>query len=820
MYSTSRLEEDQEPVSLLDESIEGDWKTYQKRSPNWPLWVGGILVLVVLFIALFGPLIAPHDPMQINFTIRNTSTGKFIKPPFGPLTVPGYPLGTDEQGRDVFSQLLWAVRPSLNLVLLVAAIRLVVGLTAGLISGWSNGGASRFIETMTSAALAVPVLFVALCLIAALGVKFGAWAFILGLSITGWAEAARIVQEQTQTIKGQLYVEAARSLGASGSEILSRHIIPHISPLMWMLLSFEVSGTLMATAGLGFLGYFINTIWVPHGDFSALRTSGRPELGQMLSESANMALRVPWGLVAAASMVFIIVLAFNLLGMGIRIQLDPTRKSQRKGRVAKKVNAWSMWAEDRWYPQIAAFRRNAPVILSGATLLALILWGGSALWKAQASSSATTTIQVPGDHLWADENHDAQGTYWANVPGPTKADIAWTFDDPSGFAGGPVVAADGTIYLPSNAGILYALSPEGREIWHAALPASPFGTPALNPSGDIYIIDLQGNVTAFSSDGKQKWSIQPDPKYQPISSPISDSKGNLYYASDSNLICISSNGKVVWKDLLPTFGYTSPLPRLSADEKYIFFQDTASDAQTGRLLFKSTYDLVDRYIVGTDGKNYLASQGEIKELRNTQTGAELVEYAKWDIVSLSLGIRAPYDGGIAPDGRAWTLFSGSFELPKILWVEKGGNVIGSIDYPWLRDSGVLIGLDRDGNAYFCGDTSSSPIKAKAQCRANKPGQNSPIWSLDLDGATPVVGGALIPGGLYITTSSGTLYSIGDNVVPAVSPVQTPTETQAATTTAAQPEILPTIEPSPTPEIPKYYLPYVSINDLSKPTATP
>jgi ABC-type dipeptide/oligopeptide/nickel transport system permease subunit len=819
MFETSRPIEEQKPATLLDESVQVDWRTYQKTSRNWPLGVGGLLVLGVLFIALFGPQIAPQDPMQIHFTIRNTATGKFVKPPFGPFTVPGYPLGADEQGRDIFSQLLWAVRPSLNLVLLVAAIRLILGLTAGLVSGWSKGGASRFIETLISAALAVPVLFVALCVIAALGIKFGAWAFILGLSITGWAEAARIVQGQTRIIKGQLYIEAARSLGASGSEILSRHIIPHISPLMWMLLSFEVSGALMATAGLGFLGYFINTIWVPHGDFSALRTSGRPELGQMLSESANMALRVPWGLVAAASMVFIIVLAFNLLGMGIRTQLDPARKSKRKGRLAKKVNAWSMWAEDRWYPQIIALRRNAPAILSGATLLALIFWGGSALWKAQASSSATSTISVPGGHLWADVNHDAQSTYWANVPGPTKADIAWTFEEPSGFAGGPVVAADGTIYLPSNAGILYALNPEGKEIWHAMLPASPFGTPALNPSGDIYIIDVQGNATAYTPDGKQKWSIQPDPKYQPISSPISDSKGNLYYASDSNLICISSGGKVIWKDLLPTFGYTSPLLRLSADEKFIFFQDAASDAQTGRLLFKDTYDLVDRYIVGTDGKNYLASQGEIKELRDTETGAELVEYAKWDVVSLSLGVRAPYDAGIAPDGRVWTMFTGYYELPKILWVEKGGDVIGSIDYPWLWSTAAIIGLDRDGIAYFCGITSPTSSAAKVQCRANKPGQNVPLWSLDLDRTTSVVGGALVPGSLYITTSTGTLYSIGSNASAGL-PVQTPVETQAAAPTTAQPEILPTIELSPTPENPRYYLPYVSKKDLSKPTAAP
>src|SRR3990172_4341308 len=218
---------------------------------NWPLLLGSVLVLFAVYLSVAGPGLAVHDPLKENFIVENPVTREFVKPPFPAFTLPDFPLGSDQYGRDLLSQLLWAVRPTLTMVLLVAALGLVVGTVVGLASGWWAGRWGRALDALISGALAAPVLFVALCLIAAVGIEWGVWAFILGLSATGWAQAARLLREQTRGAKSQPYVQTARSLGASDSQILVRHILPQIMPLLWVLLSFEVSSTLMAAAGLG-----------------------------------------------------------------------------------------------------------------------------------------------------------------------------------------------------------------------------------------------------------------------------------------------------------------------------------------------------------------------------------------------------------------------------------------------------------------------------------------------------------------------------------------------------------------------------------------
>jgi peptide/nickel transport system permease protein len=223
----------------------------------------------------------------------------------------------------MLSRLLWAVRPTLTMVIVVAALRMVAGIVIGLLAGWSVGRAARALDTLISAALAVPVLFVALCVVAALARRWGVWAFILGLSITGWAEAARLVQEQTRAIKGQPFIESTRAMGGSDGQIAFSHVIPHILPLMWIQLAFEISGALLTTAALGFLGYFVNAVWIPIEDWIGLRVSGMPELSQMLGASIQ---RQPWTAVFAGTLVFFIVLAFNLLGEGLRQQLSPERR--------------------------------------------------------------------------------------------------------------------------------------------------------------------------------------------------------------------------------------------------------------------------------------------------------------------------------------------------------------------------------------------------------------------------------------------------------------------------------------------------------------
>ncbi len=205
-----------------------------RRSPaiNWTLWLGILLILIISLVALIGPSLAPADPLQESYIGKVGE--RYIKPPFPPNAVEGYPLGSDEFGRDLVSRLLWAIRPTMTLVLVVAAVRLILGITIGLITGWAHTWYSRLLDILISACLTVPAFFVALCIVALMGSKWGVWSFIVGLSITGWAELARIVREQTRAVKSQTFVESSRAMGAAPEQLILSHILPHILPMMWI----------------------------------------------------------------------------------------------------------------------------------------------------------------------------------------------------------------------------------------------------------------------------------------------------------------------------------------------------------------------------------------------------------------------------------------------------------------------------------------------------------------------------------------------------------------------------------------------------------
>ncbi|HUG33356.1 MAG TPA: ABC transporter permease, partial [Anaerolineales bacterium] len=231
------------------------------RYQNWALLVGAGLVGFMILLAILGPDIAPQNPMQENYTL--TVNGEIRSPPYPAFKTPGYPLGTDRFGRDLLSRILWGVRPTMIMVGSVAAFRLVVGIILGLIIGWAEGRRARRLDSILSSLLSIPVLIVAMIGIYAVDIHNGLPAFIFGLGLTGWAETARMVSEQTRLVKRQTFVEAARALGADDRLILFNHILRQVMSLVWVLLAFEISGTLLVVAELGFLDIFIGGgIWI------------------------------------------------------------------------------------------------------------------------------------------------------------------------------------------------------------------------------------------------------------------------------------------------------------------------------------------------------------------------------------------------------------------------------------------------------------------------------------------------------------------------------------------------------------------------------
>jgi peptide/nickel transport system permease protein len=718
---------------------------------NWPLWVGLALLAGVAWVAIWGPSIAPADPLQENY-IGQVGT-RFIRPPFPPNAIEGFPLGSDEWGRDVLSRLLWAVRPTLILVLAVAGLRLLIGIALGLVAGWSNSRLARTVDTLISATLTIPVLFVALAFLALFGQQWGVWAFIAGLSLTGWAEAARIVREQTRAIRGQTFVEAARGLGAAPEQLILDHILPHVLPMMWIQLAFEVSSTLLAAAGLGFLGYFTNAVWIPVEDWVGLRAAGMPELGQMLGTGATN--RQPWTTLYAGSCVAWIVLACNLAGEGLRWQMSPDRQRSRSDLNRSSARA-GVWLQEGIYQlagQLARGLRSTGVLV----FLVLLVAGGTyLLWATQNTPEAAAVIDVPGGHWWATEKHDVQATSWSPIAGPRNPHILWTYQAKDSFVSGPLVNASGNLFFTGSSGTLYSVAADGSLRWSTALPAAPFGSPALTPDGRIMLADEEGYLSAYLDDGTLQWRVTFHNKLASIiAAPIVGANGMTYYATSISLMAVQPTGDILWKINLPSYSHTAWPLRLSPDGAYTFFEDIVVNANTGRVLFGSTAAPMDKYMIGSNGKIYLRHMTGADEWQPTDAGAVLIKIAALDTRVLSLSFRQFTDAGVSPSGSFWFLFSSGSDVPRFVWTDPDGQ------NPQIKDlgnsTGRMIGLDQTGRVYAC-----SQVKGDNwECWAFLGATTQVEWRLELPDAVFVTGGAIAPGRLYLISGAGSLYALGD-----------------------------------------------------------
>ncbi len=798
-------------ISPADEPNEGVTSTPARPRPglwqritqaNWSLIVGVLVLVLVVGLALLGPILAPRDPLEQNAIVQVGEGWK--KPPFQAFQVPGFPLGTDRFGRDLLSRLLWAIRPTMTMIAAVAIVRLVLGTLIGLGSGWSSGWLGRGLNTIIAGALSVPVLMVALAAIAALGTDLGLSAFVIGLSLTGWADTAQLVREQTRLIKGKLYVEAAHALGASGGKVLFRHVLRQVMPMLWMLFAFEISGTMMVTAGLAFLGYYIGgDIWVDVDDWVARRISGDPELGQMLAAASQDVLGHPWTLVAVGSMIFIIVLGFNLLGQGLRARLSLMQigRDTLTAKISRRANL--LFAEhivlpiDRWSPT----QKLAAALIS---LLVLLIGGGLVWHQTQSDDSITdfdgTALEVPGGHLWAASHRDPYGTRWVPGAGPNAPDVQWTFHDPSGFPGGPAVAADGTVYIASSGGRLYALRPDG-DYWLAELPAGATGTPGLSAQGEVYVADENGGLSAFDASGELLWHFEPRESKVSMTGPIVAPNGTVYYPVGNNMQAVSSDGELLWETRAPA-AFRKSIPQLSPQGELLFWEEVVFDAHDGSL--KEYPELEERlsgaelhYFVGADGRTYLYAGSNYMRVQLSDTGAQIFE----NVTSRENVGGIPEAMGVTPGGGVWIFFTKSYVGARdsntaLHWKDLTGKVLGETAYPYFPPA-EMIAIDQNNVAHVCGQYRDG----HTGCVGFEIGAKEPLWSLDLEPAGALSGGALVPnpdgqpGRLYVTLEEGYLYALGAGQPQAVpAGLEETLQAQAGQPTETPPP------PTPTPII--------------------
>lgn len=262
-----------------------------------PMVATGVVLLVFFTLcALFAPLLAPHDPAQLDLRQR-------LLPPSH-----AHWFGTDELGRDVFSRTLYGSRVSLLVAISVVGSSLFVGGILGCIAGFYEGWADMLINLyLTNAFLALPGILLAVAIVAFLGPSL--INLIVALALAGWVNYARLIRGQVMAMKQREFVQAARSLGASDLRLMLHHILPNIIQPVLVQAAIGMAGAVLAEATLSFLGLGVQP---PTATW-----------GAMLNDARSHLFESPYLVFFPAAAVALCVLAFNLVGDGLRDLLDP-----------------------------------------------------------------------------------------------------------------------------------------------------------------------------------------------------------------------------------------------------------------------------------------------------------------------------------------------------------------------------------------------------------------------------------------------------------------------------------------------------------------
>ena len=266
----------------------------------------GIVVIVVMALAaIAAPLIA-HDPLKIDLT-------NYLQKPSG-----AHWLGTDVQGRDIWSRLVYGARVSLTVGLISQGIALMLGVTLGLLAGYYGKWVDEVVMRLADVTLAFPTLLLLIAMVAAFQPSMGVVFATIG--VVGWAGMARLVRGQVLVVRQLEYVQAIRALGAKDIRVMLQHVLPNVIAPVVIAATLGVAGAIMAEAALSFLG-----LGVP---------PPTPSWGSMIADGRDLdqLRRAPWTSVFPGMAIGAAVLGFNLLGDALRDALDPKqhRRMPRK----------------------------------------------------------------------------------------------------------------------------------------------------------------------------------------------------------------------------------------------------------------------------------------------------------------------------------------------------------------------------------------------------------------------------------------------------------------------------------------------------------
>jgi peptide/nickel transport system permease protein len=279
--------------------------------------LAAILLAIAAIAALAAPLIAPQDPFDLAaFDLLDAG----LPPIWLEGSDPRFLLGTDAQGRDLFSAILYGMRISLMVGVLAVAIQAAIGIPLGLIAGYRVGRVDTLITRAADIQLSLSTLMMAIIALAlfrtalggeALG-RFAVPLLVLVIGIAEWPYLARTARAATQVEASKDYVRAARALGASDAAIVRRHILPNIASPLIVVAATQVAGAIMAEAALSFLGLGMPVT--------------KPSLGTLIRSGYDLMFAGAWWVTVIPGLVLVLLLiSVNVLGDGLRDRLDPRR---------------------------------------------------------------------------------------------------------------------------------------------------------------------------------------------------------------------------------------------------------------------------------------------------------------------------------------------------------------------------------------------------------------------------------------------------------------------------------------------------------------
>ena len=291
----------------------GYWRDGLYRLLHSPAGIAGLaIVSVMVFFAIFGPMLAPWD-----YRVQDIQAVRENGGPLPPGS-PGHLLGTDRLGRDLLSRTMDGAQISMTVALIAQVVVLVIGFPLGALAGWRGGRPDTFLMRFTDVMYAFPELLFVIMLTSAVvdtpffGMLDGLLVVFVAIGLSAWVTMARLVRAQVLSLKHREFVEAGNAIGVSGGRILQRHVLPNaISPVI-VAISIGIPAAILLESTLSFLGLGVQ--------------APRASWGSLIADGIQYADRWPWLVIPPMVALVVTLIGFTVLGDGLRDAFDPRTK--------------------------------------------------------------------------------------------------------------------------------------------------------------------------------------------------------------------------------------------------------------------------------------------------------------------------------------------------------------------------------------------------------------------------------------------------------------------------------------------------------------